>query len=44
MEPVYVIVSAIAAFIGLEIAFINWGADSRDRYPDDHTRGSGPRW
>jgi len=40
MEPVYIVISAIAAFIGLEVAFIRWGADSRDHYPDDYTRGS----
>jgi hypothetical protein len=38
MEFIIMFAILIAGLMGLDVAALNWGADSRDRLPDDHTR------
>lgn len=38
MEFIIMFAILIAGLMGLDAAALNWGADSRDRLPDDHTR------
>jgi hypothetical protein len=38
MEAFFFVVAAIVAFLGLDIAAIGWGADSRPGMADDHRR------
>ena len=38
MEALIVILTLIAGLIGLDLASLRWGVDSRDPLPDDHRR------
>jgi hypothetical protein len=38
MEAILALIVAIVAFIGLDIAALSWGADSRPGMADDHRR------
>ena len=38
MEFIIMFAILIAGLMGLDAAALNWGADSRDNLPDDHTR------
>ncbi len=38
MEFMIMFAILIAGLMGLDAAALNWGADSRDSLPDDHTR------
>jgi hypothetical protein len=38
MEFIIMFAILIAGLMGLDAAALNWGADSRDSLPDDHTR------
>jgi len=38
MEFIIMFAILIAGLMGLDAAALNWGADSRDILPDDHTR------
>ena len=38
MEFVVMFTILIIGLMGLDVAALNWGADSRDSLPDDHTR------
>ncbi len=38
MEAIFALIVAIVAFIGLDVAAIGWGADSRPGMADDHRR------
>jgi hypothetical protein len=38
MEFIIMLTILIAGLMGLDIAAMNWGTDSRDALPDDHVR------
>lgn len=38
MEFIIMFAILIVGLMGLDAAALNWGADSRDSLPDDHTR------
>jgi hypothetical protein len=38
MEFIIMFAILIAGLMGLDVAALNWGADSRDGMPDDHIR------
>jgi nitrogen fixation-related uncharacterized protein len=38
MEATVLLLITIIALVALGGASINWGADSREQYPDDHLR------
>ena len=38
MEAIFALIVAIVALLGLDIAALAWGADSRQGMADDHTR------
>ena len=38
MEFIIMFAILIAGLMGLDVAALNWGADSRDALPDDHLR------
>ena len=38
MESIVMILVLIAGLVRLDVAALSWGADTRDRLPDDHTR------
>jgi hypothetical protein len=38
MEFIIMFTILILGLMGLDVAALNWGADSRDCLPDDHTR------
>jgi hypothetical protein len=38
MEAIFALIVAIVALLGLDIAAMRWGADSRPGMADDHTR------
>jgi hypothetical protein len=38
MEFIIMFTILIVGLMGLDVAALNWGADSRDGLPDDHTR------
>jgi len=38
MEFIVMLTILIAGLMSLDVAALNWGADSRDRLPDDHVR------
>jgi hypothetical protein len=38
MEFIIMLAILIAGLMGLDVAALNWGADSRDGMPDDHVR------
>lgn len=38
METLFVWIVVIAALVALDAGALRWGADSRDRLPDDHRR------
>jgi nitrogen fixation-related uncharacterized protein len=38
MEAVILILVTIIGLVALDGASFSWGADSREQYPDDHTR------
>jgi hypothetical protein len=38
MEFIIMFAILIAGLMSLDVAALNWGADSRDGLPDDHTR------
>ena len=38
MEFIITIAILIAGLMSLDVAALNWGADSRDSLPDDHAR------
>ena len=38
MEFIIMFAILIAGLMGLDVAALNWGADSRDGMPDDHVR------
>jgi hypothetical protein len=38
MEPLFIWIVIVAALVALDASALLWGADSRDRLPDDHHR------
>ena len=38
MEFIIMFAILIVGLMSLDVAALNWGADLRDRLPDDHTR------
>lgn len=38
MDALIALVAMLVAFVGLDLAAVNWGADSRDSIGDDHAR------
>ena len=38
MEFIVVLAILIVGLMGLDVAALNWGADSRGTLPDDHAR------
>ena len=38
MEFIIMFTILIIGLMGLDVAALNWGANSRDSLPDDHTR------
>jgi hypothetical protein len=38
MEAIVVFAIVIVGLMGLDVAALNWGADSRGSLPDDHAR------
>jgi hypothetical protein len=38
MEAIVMFLAVIIGLIGLDLAALNWGADSRGLLPDDHQR------
>lgn len=38
MELIVMLTVLVAGLMGLDVAALNWGADSRDSLPDDHAR------
>jgi hypothetical protein len=38
MEAIVMFVILIVALMGLDVAALTWGADSRGTLPDDHAR------
>jgi hypothetical protein len=38
MEFIIMFAILIAGLMGLDVAALNWGTDSRDGLPDDHAR------
>jgi hypothetical protein len=38
MEFIIMLTILIAGLMSLDVAALNWGADSRDSLPDDHVR------
>jgi hypothetical protein len=38
MEFIVIFMILIVGLMGLDVAALNWGSDSRDMLPDDHTR------
>jgi hypothetical protein len=38
MEAIVMFVILIVGLLGLDVAALNWGADSRGSLPDDHAR------
>ena len=38
MEFIIMFTILIAGLMSLDVAALNWGTDSRDNLPDDHTR------
>ena len=38
MEFIVMLTILIAGLMSLDVAALNWGADSRDSLPDDHAR------
>jgi hypothetical protein len=38
MEIIVMIMILIVGLMGLDVAALTWGSDSRDSLPDDHTR------
>jgi len=38
MEIIVMILILIVGLMGLDVAALNWGSDSRDMLPDDHAR------
>lgn len=38
MEFIIMLTILIAGLMSLDVAALNWGADSRDTLPDDHVR------
>jgi nitrogen fixation-related uncharacterized protein len=38
METLFIWIVIVAALVALDASALLWGADSRDRLPDDHRR------
>jgi hypothetical protein len=38
MELIIMFAILVVGLMGLDVAALNWGADSRDGMPDDHVR------
>jgi hypothetical protein len=38
MEAFFAIIAIVVALLGLDVAAMTWGADSRPGMADDHTR------
>ena len=38
MDVIVVLFVLVIGLIGLDVASLRWGVDSRDRVPDDHRR------
>jgi hypothetical protein len=38
MEFIVIVAIIIVGLMGLDVAALNWGADSRGSLPDDHAR------
>jgi hypothetical protein len=38
MEIIVIFATIIVGLMGLDVAALNWGADSRGSLPDDHAR------
>ena len=38
MEFIVIVAIIIVGLMGLDVAALNWGADSRGTLPDDHAR------
>lgn len=38
MDALLLLAMIVALFVGLDLAAVTWGADSRDSVGDDHTR------
>lgn len=38
MFAIIVVGLVVVALMGLDVAALSWGADSRERLPDDHAR------
>ena len=38
MEIIVMFMILIVGLMGLDVAALNWGSDSRDSIPDDHAR------
>lgn len=38
MEAIVMFAIVIIGLVGLDVAALNWGADSRGSLPDDHVR------
>ena len=38
MEALIAILTALVALVGLDVAAVTWGSDSRDPIGDDHAR------
>ena len=38
MEALFALIAIVVALVGLDVAAMTWGADSRPGMADDHTR------
>lgn len=38
MEAIIMFMILIVGLMGLDVAALNWGSDTRDSLPDDHAR------
>jgi hypothetical protein len=38
MEAIVILMILIVGLMGLDVAALNWGSDSRGSLPDDHAR------
>jgi hypothetical protein len=38
MEAIFALMFIVAGLVGLDVAALRWGSDSRDPIGDDHTR------
>ena len=38
MEAIFALIAIVVALVGLDVAAMTWGADSRPGMADDHTR------